>query len=170
VSASLPSLSYSWLYCSCLRITVVHRPRPHDPRPGHLQSEAALGWARETHGLVEAPSQAPHVVGRRTSLQKTSTLLRARPHTRAPADRLQHRQGGRAAQRLAELGGCRSRQREMAQARSSATGTAGACRAVPVETKPISEQARTERTQSEHAQSALDPAATTWSQRLRSRG
>jgi hypothetical protein len=25
-----------------------------------------LGWARETHGLVEAPSQVPHVVGRRT--------------------------------------------------------------------------------------------------------
>jgi hypothetical protein len=41
---------------------------------------------------------------------------------------------------------------------------------VPVETKPISEQARTERTQSEHAQPAPDPAATTWSQRLRSRG
>jgi hypothetical protein len=40
---------------------------------------------------------------------------------------------------------------------------------VPVET-PISEQARTERTQSEHAQPAPDPAATTWSQRLRSRG
>jgi hypothetical protein len=32
---------------------------------------------------------------------------------------------------------------------------------VPVETKPISEQARTERTQSEHAQTAPDPAATT---------
>ena len=41
---------------------------------------------------------------------------------------------------------------------------------VPVETKPISEQARTERTQSEHAQPAPDPAATTWSQRLRSGG
>jgi hypothetical protein len=41
---------------------------------------------------------------------------------------------------------------------------------VPVETKPISEQARTERTQSEHAQLAPDPAATTWSQRLRSSG
>jgi hypothetical protein len=41
---------------------------------------------------------------------------------------------------------------------------------VTVETKPISEQARTERTQSEHAQPAPDPAATTWSQRLRSRG
>jgi hypothetical protein len=41
---------------------------------------------------------------------------------------------------------------------------------VPVETKPISEQARTERTQSEHAQPAPDPAATNWSQRLRSRG
>jgi hypothetical protein len=39
-----------------------------------------------------------------------------------------------------------------------------------VTTKPISEQARTERTQSEHAQLAPDPAATTWSQRLRSRG
>jgi hypothetical protein len=35
---------------------------------------------------------------------------------------------------------------------------------------PSPEQARTERTQSEHAQPALDPAATTWSQRLRSRG
>jgi hypothetical protein len=34
---------------------------------------------------------------------------------------------------------------------------------VPVETKPISEQARTERTQSELAQPAPDPAATTWS-------
>jgi hypothetical protein len=33
---------------------------------------------------------------------------------------------------------------------------------VSVETKPISEQARTERTQSEHAQPAPDPAATTW--------
>jgi hypothetical protein len=41
---------------------------------------------------------------------------------------------------------------------------------VPVETKPISEQARTERTQYKHAQPAPDPAATTWSQRLRSRG
>jgi hypothetical protein len=40
---------------------------------------------------------------------------------------------------------------------------------VPVETKLISEQARTERTQSEHARPP-DPAATTWSQRLRSRG
>jgi hypothetical protein len=41
---------------------------------------------------------------------------------------------------------------------------------VPVETKHISEEAHTERTQSEHAQLAPDPAATTWSQRLRSRG
>jgi hypothetical protein len=40
-----------------------------------------------------------------------------------------------------------------------------------VETKPISEQqARTERTQSEHAQPAPGPAATTWSRRLRPRG
>jgi hypothetical protein len=39
----------------------------------------------------------------------------------------------------------------------------------PVETKPISEQARTERTQSEHARPAPGPAATTCSQRLRPR-
>jgi hypothetical protein len=50
---------------------------------------------------------------------------RARPYARAPAGRLQHRQGGRAARHLAALGGCRSRQRDLAQARSSAT--AGAC-------------------------------------------
>jgi hypothetical protein len=55
----------------------------------------------------------------------------------------------------------------LAQARSSAIVPLAP---VPVETKPISEQARTERTQSEHAQPAPDPAATTWSQRLRSRG
>jgi hypothetical protein len=41
---------------------------------------------------------------------------------------------------------------------------------VTVGTKSISEQARTEQTQSEHAQPAPDPAATTWSQRMRSRG
>jgi hypothetical protein len=52
------------------------------------------------------------------------TLLRARPPARAPADRLQPRQGGRVARRLAELGNCRSRQREMAQARSSASAGA----------------------------------------------
>ena len=51
----------------------------------------------------------------------------------------------------------------------------------PVETKPISEQARTERTQSEHwtlpgglmahsTQPESGPKATTWSQRLRHRG
>jgi hypothetical protein len=28
------------------RCSDVHRSRPHKPRPGHLQSEAALGWAR----------------------------------------------------------------------------------------------------------------------------
>jgi hypothetical protein len=39
----------------------------------------------------------------------------------------------------------------------------------PVETKPISEQARTEPTQAEHAQPEPDSAATTWSQRLRPR-
>jgi hypothetical protein len=38
------------------------------------------------------------------------------------------------------------------------------------ETKPNSEQARTERTQSEHAQSAPGPAATTLLHRLRPRG
>jgi hypothetical protein len=43
---------------------------------------------------------------------------------RPPADRLQPRQGGRAARRLAELGGCRSRQREIARARSSVTAGA----------------------------------------------
>jgi hypothetical protein len=67
-----------------------------------------LRWARHVRhmaGLVEAPSQVPHAVGRRTSLQRTaSTLLQARPHARAPADRLQPPQGGRAAWRLAELG------------------------------------------------------------------
>jgi hypothetical protein len=39
----------------------------------------------------------------------------------------------------------------------------------PVETKPISELARTERTQCEHAQPAPGPDATTWSQRLQPR-
>jgi hypothetical protein len=37
----------------------IRRPLPHQARRGgstsHLQSKAALGWARETHGLVEAP-------------------------------------------------------------------------------------------------------------------
>jgi hypothetical protein len=37
-------------------------------------------------------------------------------------------------------------------------------------TKPTSEQVRTERTRSEHAQSAPGPADTTWTQRLRPRG
>jgi hypothetical protein len=66
------------------------------------------------HGPVEAeaPSQVPHVMGCRTSLQRTGTLPRARRRARAPANRLQPRQGGRAARRLAELMGCRSRQTE----------------------------------------------------------
>jgi hypothetical protein len=38
-----------------------------------------------------------------------------------------------------------------------------------VETKPISEQAQTERIESMYAQPAPDPDATTWSQRLRPR-
>jgi hypothetical protein len=83
-----------------------------------------LRWAGHVRRM-DWSSQVPHVVGRRTSLQRTGTLLRARSHARAPADRLQHRQGdraARAARRLAELGACRSRQRGMAQARSSATG------------------------------------------------
>jgi hypothetical protein len=57
---------HSFRQAPCSRADV-RRHRPHEPRPGHLQSEAALGRARETHGLVEAPSQGPHVVGRRTS-------------------------------------------------------------------------------------------------------
>jgi hypothetical protein len=142
----------------------VRRHRPHEPRPCHLRSEAALGWARETHGLVKAPSQVPHVVGRRsTSLQRTGILLRALPHARAPADRLQNRQGGRAARRLAELGGRSSRQREMAQARGSAT--AGA-RGNETNLRTSADGTNS----SEHAQPAPGAAATTWSQRLRPRG
>jgi hypothetical protein len=41
---------------------------------------------------------------------------------------------------------------------------------VPVETNPISGEARTEWSQSKHAQPAPDPAAIAWSQRLRSGG
>jgi hypothetical protein len=74
---------------------------------GHLQSEAALRWARETHGLVEAGSLASSSLTSRvdgtSQQQRTDTLLRARPHARAPAHRLRPRSGARAAQRLAEL-------------------------------------------------------------------
>jgi hypothetical protein len=90
-------------------------------------------------------------------LERTGTLLRARPHARAPADRLQHRQGGRAARRLADLGAAaqnREKWRKLAARLPLAP--------VTVETKPISEQARKERTQTEHAQPAPGPAATTW--------
>jgi hypothetical protein len=51
-----------------------------------IESCAALGWARETHGLVEAPSQVPHVVAswvhapRCRVSAEDGTLLRARPH------------------------------------------------------------------------------------------
>jgi hypothetical protein len=50
----------------------VHRPRPHETRTGHLQSEAALGWVRGTHGLVKAPAQVPV-----TSWPRGSTHLAA---------------------------------------------------------------------------------------------
>jgi hypothetical protein len=85
---------------------------------GHVRR---MDWSRLPRKFLKSWVDAP-----RCRQQRTGTLLRARPHARAPADRLQHRQGGRAARRLAELGGCRSRPREMAQARSSAA--AGACR------------------------------------------
>jgi hypothetical protein len=38
------------------------------------------------------------------TIRRNNRLLRARPHARAPADRLQPRQGGRVARSLAELG------------------------------------------------------------------
>jgi hypothetical protein len=91
------------------------RPRPREPRPGHLQSEAALSWARETHACWSRLPQleVPHVVGLRTSLQSTGTLRSYSGHA------LTHeliqligfilvRAAVHAARRLAELGGCRS--------------------------------------------------------------
>jgi hypothetical protein len=106
-------------------------PPPFQPSslspPSPFFSNLKLRWAGHVRRMdwSRVPRKFPHIMGRRTSLQRTGTLLRARPHARAPADQIQHRQGGRAARRVAELGGCRSRQREMAQARCSAT--AGAC-------------------------------------------
>jgi hypothetical protein len=62
--------------------------------------------------------------------------------------------------------GAAAQDKEKCMAQACCSATAGACGL----TKPISEQARMERTQSEHAQPAPGPAATTWSQRLRPRG
>jgi hypothetical protein len=131
---------------------------------GHVRR---MDWSRLPRKFLTSWADAP----------RTGTLLnlRARPHARAPADRLQHRQGGRAARRLAELGAAaqdREKWRKLAARLPLAP--------VPVGTKPIShlpspnKRGRNrERTQSEHAliaQPAPDQAATTWSQRLRSRG
>jgi hypothetical protein len=75
----------------------------------------------------------------------------------------------RAARCLAELGGCRSRLREMAQARSSAT--AGACPCGNETLPSPNKRGRNGLSLSIlTAQPVPDPAATTWSQRLRSRG
>jgi hypothetical protein len=113
-------------------------------------SNRKLRWAGHVRSM---DWQVPHDVGQRTSLQRTGTLLRARPHARALADRLQHRQGCRGARRLAELG--LSRRLPLKTERSGASPQLGSrLPLAPVEMKPISEQARTERTQSEHACSA----------------
>jgi hypothetical protein len=63
------------------------------------------GWARETHGLVEAPSQVPHVVGRRTSLQRRVHSYRHNLTHELQLIGLNLGRRATAARRLAELGG-----------------------------------------------------------------
>jgi hypothetical protein len=98
---------YTALGLTSLDLVISNRKLPW---AGHVRR---MDWSRLPRKFLTSWVDAPRCRGR------------ARPHARAPADLLQHRQGGRAARRLSELGGCSSRQREMAQARSSAT--AGAC-------------------------------------------
>jgi hypothetical protein len=114
----------------------------------HVISNRKLRWAGhvcETHGRglvqAEAPSQVPHVVGRRTSLQRTGiTYFYGHDLTRElqligfNLDRAAVQLG---VSPLTWVADARDRRiREMAQARSSAT--AGACG-----NEPIPEQART---------------------------